>query len=99
MSLHVKKEQVTSTFSAILQPTPDPGIPCLLINSSFPRRVLALLDYVPKEDPEARPWLGFLNDPLDLWDHAMVAADTFPPLGEHPHSDHKSGDDYGMFGS
>ncbi|CAL1126435.1 unnamed protein product [Cladocopium goreaui] len=31
------------------------GIPCLLINSSFPRRILALLDYVPNEDPEALP--------------------------------------------
>ena len=28
------------------------GIPCLLINSSFPQRILALLDYVPSEEPE-----------------------------------------------
>ena len=28
------------------------GIPCLLINSSFPHRILALLDYVPSEEPE-----------------------------------------------
>eukprot|EP00438_Fugacium_kawagutii_P002806 Skav214092 [mRNA] locus=scaffold1185:18175:21904:+ [translate_table: standard] len=32
---------------------PLPGIPCLLMNSLFPRRLLALLDYVPSEDPEA----------------------------------------------
>ena len=79
MSLHVKQEQVTtSTFSALHALT-DPGIPCLLINSSFPRRVFALLDYVPKEDPEARPWLN--DDPLDL-DHAMVTrSGDLPSVG------------------
>eukprot|EP00434_Breviolum_minutum_P027261 symbB.v1.2.024107.t1/scaffold2259.1/size84200/3 len=30
------------------------GIPCLLINSSFPHRILALLDYVPSEEPEVK---------------------------------------------
>lgn len=30
------------------------GIPCLLINSSFPRRILSLLEHKPVEDAEAR---------------------------------------------